>query len=204
LISGVGLDEASAAEERKKRFKNTEMESVELTDEMIAEIESRCFAEYELADLVDDDKDGSDVESDFEDDSDAEDRDKPSKSVGVISKRYNFGDDRVIRPRKDECCVCLRTLPLTWHHLIPRCTHTRMMKKHGYTKDELDHRGIWVCRACHSAIHGSHENRELAEKFNTLETLLACEKIQKWIGYISKRKVTAHGRSDTRLLKYSR
>ena len=55
--------------------------------------------------------------------------------------------------RMGKCEMCLRHMPLTFHHLIPRETHSKYIKKSVYTKDYLDHHGVDICRPCHNVIH---------------------------------------------------
>jgi len=47
---------------------------------------------------------------------------------------------------------------------------------------------IAVCTNCGDQIHMLFTNKELERKFNTLEALLADEKMQKWINWISKKQ----------------
>ncbi len=42
------------------------------------------------------------------------------------------------------CILCERTVPLTFHHLIPRTTHKRTYNKDKDVK-ELN-TGVWICR----------------------------------------------------------
>ena len=100
---------------------------------------------------------------------------------------------RRINPLNDICCICERTLPLTWHHLVPKCTHNEYMKLHPKTtRLFLNKHGIWICRQCHSAIHGIYTNKELMRGYWKLELLLESEKVQKWIKYVSKQRVSNH------------
>jgi uncharacterized Fe-S cluster-containing MiaB family protein len=79
-------------------------------------------------------------------------------------------------------------MPLTFHHLIPKTTHKRMLKRNLFEKKELQ-RGIDVCRPCHNALHKLIDEFTMAEKYNTLELLLEHEGVQKWIPYAEKQKV---------------
>merc|ERR1712154_536826 len=94
-----------------------------------------------------------------------------------------------INPKNGICCLCDRMLPLTWHHLIPKCTHEWYIKLHPeISQDFLNKHGIWICRQCHSGIHDLYTNDELAETYFTLDLLLESDKVQKWIKYASKQK----------------
>lgn len=85
------------------------------------------------------------------------------------------------------CLLCGRDMPLTWHHLIPRTTHKKLLKRNLYTTKELN-RGIMICRPCHSAIHKLIDEETMAAEFNTLEKLESYEPVQKWVAYASKQK----------------
>eukprot|EP00667_Euglena_gracilis_P020900 EG_transcript_22709 len=95
-------------------------------------------------------------------------------------------DDEDLEP--GQCEMCERRTPLTFHHLIPKSTHADMLKRNVFPKSELS-RGIRICRPCHSAVHGFHNNKTLAMQYNTLEALLELEEIQKFIRWNAKQKV---------------
>jgi len=102
-------------------------------------------------------------------------------------------DRRRINPKNDICCLCARSLPLMWHHLVLKCTHNEYMKLYSdATRLFLNRHGIWICRQCHSGIHELYTNSELMQSYNTLDALLESEKVQKWIKYASKQRVSAH------------
>ena len=86
-----------------------------------------------------------------------------------------------------ECVLCERDMPLTFHHLIPRTTHKKMLKRTQLTKKELN-QGIMVCRPCHSAIHRFIDEETMALQYNTLERLLEHERVQSWIPYAARLK----------------
>ena len=98
------------------------------------------------------------------------------------------------------CPICLRGMPLTFHHLIPKSTHPWMIKHHGYEKEYLNTHGVDVCRPCHSQIHRLIPHMEMAEHYNTLEAVLSHPGVQKWIPYIRKQKLKC--RSDQRMLAH--
>ena len=73
------------------------------------------------------------------------------------------------------CQICQRVTPiehLEKHHLTPK-------SKHGAKLDT-----IFVCCNCGRQLHQLFTNKELAKQHNTLEKLLANEKIQNWIKWI--------------------
>ncbi|KAF8657095.1 hypothetical protein AX16_002282 [Volvariella volvacea WC 439] len=87
--------------------------------------------------------------------------------------------------RTSECEICERQVPLTYHHLIPRSTHAKVLKKGWHHESRLNS-VAWLCRQCHSAVHGVTSNEDLAQNFYTVELLLQREDIQKWRRYASK------------------
>lgn len=95
-------------------------------------------------------------------------------------ERYVCEEDELIN-----CCLmCEREIHLTKHHLIPREMHERFLKKSSISKEELN-QTIAICRMCHSTIHRFFSNKELAEKYNTFEALMADEKIFKYAKWAS-------------------
>ncbi|CAM9438962.1 unnamed protein product, partial [Ectocarpus fasciculatus] len=75
-------------------------------------------------------------------------------------------------------------MKLTKHHTIPREMHERVAKKLGTPKDVLN-QTILVCRMCHSTIHRFFTNKELALEYNTLDSLVEDERIQKYAKWAS-------------------
>lgn len=47
--------------------------------------------------------------------------------------------------RTEECAICGREVPLTYHHLIPRSVHTKVLKKGWHPKSMLNS-VAWLCR----------------------------------------------------------
>lgn len=45
-----------------------------------------------------------------------------------------------------------------------------------------------LCRACHSCVHSNHSNKELAERYNSIEKLLKDERIRKFCKWQNKQK----------------
>lgn len=84
------------------------------------------------------------------------------------------------------CEMCERPMNLTAHHLIPRVTHPTFLKK-GYSKVFLN-TCIMICRACHSKIHSTEDERTLAKEYNTLEKIMEHPEILRWVNYASKQK----------------
>jgi len=89
--------------------------------------------------------------------------------------------------RTSECEICEREVPLSYHHLIPRSTHDKVLKRKWHPESQLNS-VAWLCRPCHSAVHRSASNEELAREYYTVEKLLQREDLQKWARYISKQR----------------
>ncbi|RDW78336.1 hypothetical protein BP5796_06188 [Coleophoma crateriformis] len=86
-----------------------------------------------------------------------------------------------------ECEICERSwIPLTYHHLIPREMHTKVLKRGWHTQDMLEN-VAWICRACHSFVHRVASNEELAKDLYTVDLLRDREDVQKfalWVGKV--------------------
>jgi 5-methylcytosine-specific restriction protein A len=76
------------------------------------------------------------------------------------------------------CRICGRVAPspscMEKHHLVPQ--------RRG-PKDTIP-----VCMDCGNQIHMLFDNRELRYTYNTVEALLADERVQKWVRWVRKRK----------------
>lgn len=84
------------------------------------------------------------------------------------------------RSQAEGCEICERPwIPLTYHHLIPRSTHARVLKRGWHEEWDLN-KVAWLCRACHSFVHGCVSNEELAKEWYSVERLLQREDVQKW------------------------
>jgi hypothetical protein len=86
-----------------------------------------------------------------------------------------------------ECEICEREhLPLTYHHLIPRAVHAKVLKRGWHASWELN-RVAWLCRACHSFVHNRVAgNEELARDWYSVELLLQREDVRKWAAWVGK------------------
>ncbi|CAM9280461.1 unnamed protein product [Ectocarpus fasciculatus] len=112
----------------------------------------------------------------------------------------NGADDSVSEPG---CCsLCERLMPLTRHHVMPKSTHKRYRKK-GYS-DAVLNGTIAICRPCHSAVHRAHDALALAERFTTVEELLADETIGRFVAWARKQRTTSVQDSRNNLLRYRR
>ncbi|TGZ80166.1 hypothetical protein EX30DRAFT_320474 [Ascodesmis nigricans] len=91
------------------------------------------------------------------------------------------------KTRTTECEICDREGNVTYHHLIPRSVHKKVLKR-GWHQEWRLNVVAWLCRPCHSAVHRCASNEELAREYYTVEKLLEREDIQKWRNYISKQR----------------
>lgn len=89
--------------------------------------------------------------------------------------------------RTEECEICNRVVPLTYHHLIPRSTHQKVLKRKWHPESRLN-AVAWLCRPCHSAVHKSASNEDLAREYYTVELLMQTESIQRWAAYASRQR----------------
>ncbi|WP_295037535.1 hypothetical protein [Salinicola sp.] len=85
----------------------------------------------------------------------------------------------------ERCALCRRAAPLTRHHLIPRTLHRkpRYRKRHG--RERMQTAVLWVCRPCHSHLHRTLSERELADHYASREALLSHPDIRafaEWLG----------------------
>jgi hypothetical protein len=87
------------------------------------------------------------------------------------------------------CELCGRQTSLTRHHLIPRAVHRKRRFQRRYARREMQGREIMICRLCHDGIHDLFpDEKQLAEHFNTLDALLADERLRKHIRWVRKQK----------------
>jgi 5-methylcytosine-specific restriction endonuclease McrA len=84
------------------------------------------------------------------------------------------------------CEMCERPMNLTAHHVIPRVTHSKYLRK-GYTKEFLN-TCIMICRQCHSKIHSTEDNKTLAREYNTLDKIMQHPEVIAWVAYARKQK----------------
>lgn len=115
------------------------------------------------------------------------DDDSSTDSDGVDTDE-DFGEN--------ECQMCERIMPLTFHHLFPKKIHKRIEERKrgdkgeavGIPKHLLRTCGIMICRPCHSMLHRTFDHRTLAEEKNTLEKICDDPKIISWIAYARKQR----------------
>ncbi|KAG1712051.1 hypothetical protein DVH05_009291 [Phytophthora capsici] len=94
------------------------------------------------------------------------------------------------------CEMCERPMNLTAHHVIPRVTHSKYLRK-GYTKEFLN-TCIMICRQCHSKIHSTEDNKTLAREYNTLDKIMQHPEIIAWVAYARKQKARVKPRKKSK------
>jgi len=77
-----------------------------------------------------------------------------------------------------QCSLCERAVQHTSrHHLVPREEGGR----YGAVVD--------LCQPCHSSVHRFLTNRELAQRYPTLDALRAAPPLQEYLSWIRKSRV---------------
>ncbi|KAJ7641111.1 hypothetical protein FB45DRAFT_825279 [Roridomyces roridus] len=89
--------------------------------------------------------------------------------------------------RGKDCEICEREIPLTYHHLIPRSTHAKALKKKWHPESMLNV-VAWLCRPCHTMVHSVATNEDLAQNYYSVALLLEREDVQRWGRYASKQR----------------
>ena len=88
--------------------------------------------------------------------------------------------------RASACEICDRDwIPLTYHHLIPKQLHEKALKRQWHEEWKLNS-VAWLCRACHSFVHRSASNEELAKELYTVELLMDREDMQAWARWVGR------------------
>lgn len=90
-------------------------------------------------------------------------------------KRNAFGE-------LEDCPLCERPMYHgSDHHLVPRSRGGKATQA--------------ICNDCHKAIHALFTNKELEQKYNTVESLLADERFAKMAKFLSKQDPTRRYRA---------
>ena len=106
----------------------------------------------------------------------------------AVARATTAEEDEEDYLRHDQCEMCERVTPLTKHHLFPR-SQAKHFEKRGFCPPGRSLLEVAaVCRQCHSAIHAFADERELGERYNTMESLLAEEQLAKHARYLSKQR----------------
>ena len=61
--------------------------------------------------------------------------------------------------------------------------HEKVLKKGWHPEWELG-RVAWLCRACHSFVHGLAGNEELARKWFSVELLMGRDDVRRWAAWV--------------------
>ncbi|MDC0434918.1 HNH endonuclease [bacterium] len=91
------------------------------------------------------------------------------------------------RVKHGPCALCKRTVPLTFHHLVPRKLHKRKRFAKRYTRDELNE-GIMICQRCHKGLHKLYSEMELGTRLSTIRALHDDEAVVRHIAWVAKQK----------------
>ncbi|MCB9852860.1 MAG: hypothetical protein H6819_07170 [Phycisphaerales bacterium] len=96
------------------------------------------------------------------------------------------------------CALCERTgVGTTRHHLIPRMKHrsrrTRRLHDLERRRETVD-----LCRPCHTQVHATLSEKQLADSFNTIEALISHPEIQRFVGWIRSKPADLRVRSSPR------
>ncbi|PYH82146.1 hypothetical protein BO82DRAFT_374253 [Aspergillus uvarum CBS 121591] len=88
--------------------------------------------------------------------------------------------------RTDSCEICGRDwIPLSYHHLIPRSVHAKVLKK-GWHPEWMLNSVAWLCRACHSFVHRMAGNEELAREWFTVDRICEREDVRVWAAWVGR------------------
>ncbi|PYH41523.1 HNH endonuclease [Aspergillus saccharolyticus JOP 1030-1] len=88
--------------------------------------------------------------------------------------------------RTEACEICARDwIPLSYHHLIPRSVHAKVLKK-GWHPEWMLNSVAWLCRACHSFVHRMAGNEELAREYFTVDRILEREDVRVWANWVGR------------------
>ena len=85
------------------------------------------------------------------------------------------------------CMLCRRDLPLTQHHLFPKETHKKFVKRGLMTEADRFEK-VNICRQCHNTVHRTFSNEELSTSYHSLSSLAEHSAIQRWVAFASKQK----------------
>lgn len=84
----------------------------------------------------------------------------------------------------NRCQLCGCETELTKHHCVPQ---SKCKNKYKQIKEDSDNH-IWICRQCHDHIHATYDNNWLRDNLNTLDKILADEKIMTFVNWRKKHR----------------
>jgi len=91
------------------------------------------------------------------------------------------------RTKHGPCALCGRSVPLTFHHLIPRKMHRRPHFRKRYSRQTLN-AGIDICGRCHTGLHRLYDEMTLARQLNTLDALREDDAVGRHIDWVARQK----------------
>lgn len=84
------------------------------------------------------------------------------------------------------CELCGRDwINLSYHHLIPRKVHAKVVKRGWHRPDELQN-VAWICGACHRFVHRFANHEDLARYYYTVELLLQQPEIVAFTDFVGR------------------
>ena len=93
-----------------------------------------------------------------------------------------FQEDCCTGGMDEPCAFCNRQVPTRGHHVVPRC-------KGG-------HDIAPTCHSCEDFIHKTWSHNDLRDTFNTVESILADGRFQRFLKWLYKQQDTAVFRSQ--------
>ena len=85
------------------------------------------------------------------------------------------------------CELCRRAVEkLTNHHLIPRTRHRNRRVRRDRTPAEI-HRTIRLCPPCHANLHALLTEKQLADSYDSLESLRSNPAVARFTDWIRNR-----------------
>ncbi|WP_426492703.1 HNH endonuclease [Hymenobacter sp. 102] len=96
-----------------------------------------------------------------------------------MRKNRNYGPPIILPdPGAGRCGLCEREVQQTSrHHLVPR----EQGGRYGPVVD--------LCQPCHSTVHLLLDNKDLARRYNTIESLRTAEELQKYLHWVRRSRV---------------
>ena len=88
------------------------------------------------------------------------------------------------------CCLCGRQPKrgTTEHHLIPRCCHSNKWFRKRFTREDMQTRGLDLCRDCHLFVHAQYSEKELGRRLNTREALLDDPTVMRFLEWVRRKR----------------
>jgi len=68
---------------------------------------------------------------------------------------------------------------------VPRQVQAKALKR-GWCDEARVGSVAWLCRACHSFVHGVARNEELAREWWSVELLVGREDVRAWAGWVGR------------------